>query len=272
MLVFAISLLSCSSDEVKEQIDQDLDGLLQVSEVTTDSHQVELFSPSGELRVGYNPMSLRIKDLATDQYLSPTNVAWKPNMKMTHMEHAAPASALEEDLEHPHLYSGYVVFTMPENEQEKWEVVLTYSLEGTSYSVEIPVEVRPSDHRTVTSFEGSDGSHYIIALVEPFEPEVALNDIEVVLYRMVSMDDYLPAEAYKILLDPRMPGMGNHSSPNNQHLQHYQHGLYKGKLSLTMTGLWRLNLQLESPKGTVIAGEPVSEDHPQSSLYLQFEF
>src|SRR5699024_12849386 len=65
--------------------------------------------------------------------------------------------------------TGYVVFTMPENEQEKWEVILTYSVEGTSHTVEIPVEVKPSDHRTVSFFEGSDNQHYILALVEPLD-------------------------------------------------------------------------------------------------------
>lgn len=272
MLVCAISFISCTSDDIEEQAVQNLDGLHLVSEISTASHRMELFSPSGNLFVGFNPVSLRISDLATGQYLSPSDVSWNLNMQMTDMEHSAPASALEESPENPGLYSGHMVFTMPENEQEKWEVILAYTLEETSHTEEIPVSVQQADDRIFTSFEGSDDKNYVIALVEPFDPEVALNNVQMVLYQMVSMKEYLPAEGYTILLDPRMPGMGNHSSPNNQHLQHQKNGLYEGKLSLTMTGLWRLNLQLKSPQGPVIAGEPVTEEHPQSSLYLQFEF
>lgn len=271
MLVCVISITSCTSDNVEEQINSDLDGLHLVSQVSNSYHSVELFSPSGNLFLGFNQVSLRIRDLATNQFITDTQVSWKPIMQMTNMSHGAPASSLEKDLDRAGLYSGHIVFTMPENEQEKWEVVVTFNLDGASYSVEIPVSVQATDTHNVTSFQGSDSKNYVLALVEPFEPEVALKDIQMVLYQTISMHQYVPAKEYTILLDPRMPGMGNHSSPNNQHLQHYKQEWYRGKLSLTMTGLWRLNLQLVSPQGTVIFGEPVTEDHPQSSLYFQFD-
>ncbi len=76
-----------------------------------------------------------------------------------------------------------------------------------------------------------------------------------------------------ISVDPRMPGMGNHSSPNNEDLV-YNAGtqMYDGKLSLTMTGYWKVNLMLYNENGDVLKGETVTDTNPESSLYFDFEF
>jgi hypothetical protein len=75
------------------------------------------------------------------------------------------------------------------------------------------------------------------------------------------------------MLDPRMPGMGNHSSPNNTDLSYNSSDtMYHGDLSLTMTGYWVLNLKLVDDNNTVLKGEDVTEENTQSSLYLELEF
>lgn len=67
--------------------------------------------------------------------------------------------------------------------------------------------------------------------------------------------------------------MGNHSSPNNKDLKYNSLiGFYEGKLSMTMTGYWKLNLQLINQNGEVLKGEKVTEEHPESSLYFELEF
>jgi hypothetical protein len=67
--------------------------------------------------------------------------------------------------------------------------------------------------------------------------------------------------------------MGNHGSPNNVDLtQSASTGLYNGKLSLTMTGYWKINLQLLNSENTVLKGEEVTETNPESSLYFEVEF
>jgi hypothetical protein len=114
---------------------------------------------------------------------------------------------------------------------------------------------------------------YILAYVNPKEPKVAINDLQVVLYKMETMMSFPMVENYKITVDPRMPGMGNHSSPNNEDLTYNAATkTYNGKLSLTMTGYWRINLKLLNTNGEVLKGENVTEANPESSLYFELEF
>src|SRR5699024_11274890 len=67
----------------------------------------------------------------------------------------------------------------------------------------------------------------------PEKPEVKINDMEAILYKMEDMMTFSIVENFTIPIDPRMPSMGNHSSPNNEDLT-YRHTseTYKGKLSL----------------------------------------
>lgn len=72
---------------------------------------------------------------------------------------------------------------------------------------------------------------------------------------MQDMMNFPVVDGYTVKLDPRMPSMGNHSSPNNVNATQSAAGkLYNGKLLLTMTGYWKLNIQLAKPDGTVVKG------------------
>ena len=48
--------------------------------------------------------------------------------------------------------------------------------------------------------------------------------------------------------------------------------MYNGKLSLSMTGYWKINMKLLNQDGEVLKGEDVTEDNPESSLYFEIEF
>jgi hypothetical protein len=90
---------------------------------------------------------------------------------------------------------------------------------------------------------------------------------------MENMMSFPVVENYKITVDPRMPGMGNHSSPNNVDLTYTSATkMYDGKLSLTMTGYWRINLKLLNANDEILMGEDVTEVNPESSLYFELEF
>ena len=70
-----------------------------------------------------------------------------------------------------------------------------------------------------------------------------------------------------------MPGMGNHSSPNNKDLTYNAADqMYDGDLSLTMSGYWVLNLKVLNSAGDILKGEAITEEHPKSSLYLELDF
>ncbi len=119
---------------------------------------------------------------------------------------------------------------------------------------------------------GSDDSRYILAMM-PMEPKVAVNDFSAVLFKMENMMTFPLVENYKVVIDPRMPSMGNHSSPNNEDLGYDAASkTYKGKLSLTMTGYWKINLKLMNDSGEVLKGEDITEENEDSSLFFEIEF
>ncbi len=89
----------------------------------------------------------------------------------------------------------------------------------------------------------------------------------------VTIDGMLIFGACTDKMDPRMPGMGNHSSPNNEDLIFdTSSDTYMGKLSLTMTGYWKINLKLENEVGEVLKGEDITEENESSSLFFELEF
>ena len=113
----------------------------------------------------------------------------------------------------------------------------------------------------------------MVAYVAPQNPKVATNAISVGVYKMQDMMTFPVVNNFKIKMDPRMPSMGNHGSPNNTDLtQSTTDGFYNGKLSLTMTGYWKINLQLLNASDNVLKGEPVTTENPASSLFLEIEF
>ena len=129
------------------------------------------------------------------------------------------------------------------------------------------------ENQNVASFMGDDDVRYIIAMIEPNNPQIAINNLKVGLFKMENMMSFPVVEGYSIELDPRMPGMGNHTSPNNTNLSYNAaDDMYYADLSLTMTGYWVLNLKLLNDEGEVLKGEDVTEDNEQSSLYLELEF
>jgi hypothetical protein len=95
------------------------------------------------------------------------------------------------------------------------------------------------------------------------------------VFKMQDMMNFPIVDNFKLKIDPRMPSMGNHGSPNNVDLtQSVSDKLYHGKLALTMTGLWRINLQLLNASNEVLKGEAILDSDPLSvsSLYFEIEF
>ena len=275
ILFLTISFVGCSSDDDNKVIDDNpVEGLYKIYEFSEADHSVEIYSEKQKLEVGYNELSIRIKDKADNTYITDATPSWMPMMHMESMSHSGPHSAISNS-ENNTVYKGHIVFQMAENETEYWELKLNYNFKGESVSKTNRINVvQPSDNlKKVQVFTGSDETRYVLAYVNPKKPEVAVNDMEAVLYKMQDMMTFPVVENFKIAIDPRMPGMGNHSSPNNQDLTYNSATkMYKGRLSLTMTGYWKINLKLLNANGELIKGEDVTEEDPSSSLYFEIEF
>ena len=270
-LFILATLTACSSDD-DEVVVNELDGLTKIQEFNNDTHVIELYNTTGALEQGYNTISLRFKNKSTNQYEENATVSWMPVMHMATMNHSCPKSEVVKTAQKETLYNGYIVFQMAQNETEYWDLKLDYTINGTAYTATEIVNVPASAKRRVTSFMGSDNKKYLIAIVDPANPKVALNDVTFGLYKMESMMNFPVVDNYKIKIDPRMPSMGNHTSPNNVDLTQTSDKLYHGKLSLTMTGYWKINLQLLNELDEVLKGEVVTEENPASSIFLEIEF
>jgi hypothetical protein len=275
ILAIAIIFFSCSSDDnssAEIPIDETT-GLQKIQEITNENHTIELYSQSGALLQGYNHITLRIKDKKTDAYIKDAKISWLPLMHMTMMEHSCPKSAVTKTSDKQTLYEGDIIFQMAQNDTEYWNLTLTYIVNAIPYTATDNIKVQASAKRTVSTFNGTDGDRYVVAYIAPQNPKIATNDISVAVYKMQDMMTFPVVNNFKIKIDPRMPSMGNHGSPNNTDLiQSTADGFYKGKLSLTMTGYWKINLQLLNASDDVLKGEPVTTENPASSLFFEIEF
>ena len=271
IFAIAFTFVSCSNDD--ETTVNELDGITKIKEITNDTHTIELYSQMGSLEQGYNEISLRIKDNTTDKYIKNAEVSWAPLMHMTSMSHSCPYSVVEKVTENGTLYSGYIMFQMAQNETEYWDLKIDYTIDEVTYTITEVIDVPASAKRKVNTFMGSDGTKYLVALIEPNTPKVAINNMQVGVWKMQNMMTFPVVDGYTVKIDPRMPSMGNHTSPNNVHAtQATTGGLYDGKLSLTMTGYWKINLQLANAEGTVLKGEEITETVTASSIFFEIEF
>lgn len=130
--------------------------------------------------------------------------------------------------------------------------------EGTAT---VPVKVKaPTLARTqvVTPLDGTES--LVISYLQPKNPKIGVNDMEITIHQKQSMMDYAPVENYLIHIHPEMLAMG-HGSPNNVDPVATEMGHYTGKVNFTMSGNWRINL-------TLVNGETVVD----STTYFDVTF
>jgi len=271
-LVIMTLFASCSSNNENSTVDE-LEGLTKFKEISNTTHTIELYKHMGGLEQGFNEIALKIKDKTSNLYITNATVSWMPLMHMAMMTHSCPKSPVEKISADGSVYEGYIVFQMAQNATEYWDLKIDYTINGTAFSATSVIDVPASAKQRVTSFTGSDNVKYVVAYVDPHHPKVGVNDMVAGVWKMQDMMTFPVVDNFKLKIDPRMPSMGNHSSPNNIDLAQAVAGdLYNGKLALTMTGYWKINLQLLNASGTVLKGETITDAVPASSIYFEVEF
>lgn len=271
VLTLILLTFSCKKDNSID-IENPLEGLTLVQTIKNNQHQIELFTASGIIEQGYNKIYVRIKNQDAT-LVKNAEVNWQPMMHMTSMNHSCPNIQPVLANIDVGLYQGVLIFQMASNDTEYWDLTFNYTINNQSYTATDKLSVKASAKQRVITFKGSDNVKYILALVNPKQPKVGINDVDAFLYKMDNMTTFTPINNYIIKMDPRMPGMGNHGSPNNVDLiKSSTIGTYKGKLSLTMTGYWKINLQLINSLNEVIKGEIVTGGVESSSVYWEIEF
>ncbi|MDP4272372.1 MAG: FixH family protein [Bacteroidota bacterium] len=274
---FIIQLSSCSTYDIKTLTPQEeVAGLTKLNEITKGDYTFYVFKKdTGSLKVGYNEVYIQLKNNTTGKYIENANLSWKPLMHMSSMSHACPYSAISKVDGANSLYKGYFIFIMASDATDYWEVTYNYT-NGTDTIAKVsdkPTVKAASGKIRYQSFKGTDNTSYFLALVGPTVPKVGTNDITAYLYKKVDMYTFIPVENYTVEIDPRMPDMDNHTSPNNVNLTYDATAkIYKGKLNLSMTGYWKINLIVKDANGTVLKGDAITGTTTASSIYFELEF
>lgn len=252
------------------QFKEEVEEYILAKSINDGEYTIELYTESGAFTTGYNLLKIKLKN-AAGSYVENASFTWMPMMHMMSMSHSCPTSAITK-VSGASYYQGYLVFQMATNSSEYWDLTLNYTINGVEKNVTEVIVVNEATDRIVQTFTGSDGVKYILTMVEPKKPDVGTNDIKMLLYKMESMSNFSLVPNYAVKIDPRMPSMGNHTSPNNVNLTKGSDEFYYGKLNLTMSGFWRINLQVLDNADTVIKGEEITGSVEQSSIYFTIEF
>lgn len=280
-LIISFVFTACTTEDIKTATPADeIAGLTRVDSLKQGDYTFYVFKKdTGYFKVGYNEVYLQLKNNATGKYVEDASLSWKPLMHMETMSHACPYSAVTKVENTRTLYKGHFIFIMASDDMEYWEVKYDY-IKGLDTLAEVsnrPYVVNPTGRLRYKRFKGSDAAYYYAVLVDPTESKVQVgsNDITAYLYKQKDLYTFNPVTNFTIEIDPRMPdeSMGNHTSPYNENLTYNKTtGIYKGKLNLTMTGYWKINLIVKDSANTVIKGDSIKGTTTASSLYFELEF
>ncbi|GGC27863.1 hypothetical protein GCM10011386_19880 [Parapedobacter defluvii] len=253
LILVGCSALSCKKEHT-EPIESGLNQLAEAS--IPDGRKVILLADKEQLRVGYQAIYLRIED-ASGKTDKQADVKVTPMMDMHTMQHSSPVEqpvyVASQDV-----YAGAVVFTMSSGEMGTWK--LAVEVDGHPVDLDVTVAEAAAGNRPVSTFVGTDGTSYTIALVQPQVPKTGMNDLEVLISSRTDMHHFPPVNGLEVTFEPEMPSMG-HGSPNNIDPTGNGNGRYRGKANFTMTGDWRLHFTLKRN------GETIAED-----VYLDIVF
>lgn len=271
LAIFSLQFISCKKENTI--IANDIEGLLKVQEISNDTNTLEIYTKSGKFIVGHNEVFMRVKSIASGAFATDVTADWMPMMHMMMHSHSCPKTAITKVAGKTALYKGDIFFQMAGNTSEKWTLKLNYQTGGLPFVVEDTIDVPNSTRKTIAVVTGSDSKKYVLALMSPENPIIGINDIKVGLFKMESMTSFPSVANYTIEIDPRMPSMGNHGSPNNVNLTYSPtDSLYHGKLSMSMTGYWKINMILKNEAAEELKGEAVTVDNESSTLFFEIEF
>lgn len=205
--------------------------------------RVMMYTQQSTINTGYTKFYVALYDSTSGTKIEDAHLSLTPMMKMGMMQHSAPFENPETTTAVHHLFQCSVVFTMS-SMAGTWTVNMNVHnhLTNKEGQLSIPITVTDPVKPTMHSFTSAiDGTKYFVTLIEPSSPKVGINDLEIAIYKKVSMMSYPADSSLSVVFTPEMPTMG-HGSPNNVNPTHTINGHYKGKVNFTMTGLWKLNM------------------------------
>ena len=271
--------VDCCSAEEALQVYRFIQTVHIIPELSTSvdgKYDVWAYTKTGTLHRGYNDLYFVVTKKKTSNYVKNFDIKnFTPLMHMVKMDmwHSTPVGGSFEvfDTTRPAVKRGWVSLLMNTSDAGNWQ--FSYDIEvlgskGGVTSKTINVEALPEGQDWLKNFKVGDDT-YFLSLVNPSDWKTGTNTIQAYISKKstpATTPYALATETFTIEIDPRMPDMGNHTSPDNVALTKQQDGSYTGTINLTMTGLWRIHLTVKDSKGNVVAGGDKLKDG-FSSLY-----
>ncbi len=247
--------VDCCSAEEALQVYKFLQTVKIIPELTTEidgKYNVFAYSATGKLHVGYNDLYFVATKKLTGNYIkyfdvnNITPLMYMVKMDMTHSTPASDGISTFDDSRLA-IKHGWVSFLMNTSEAGQWTISYNIEVLGNSATVDktsITVDKLPEGQSWLKNFKIENDTYYL-TLVNPTNWQTGKNTIEAYVSKKGGMGDKaygLATEVFTIEIDPRMPDMGNHTSPDNTALTLQNDGSYQGTINLTMTGLWRIQI------------------------------
>lgn len=272
--------IDCCSAEEALQVFNFLQTVKIVPELSISvdgKYNVFAYTPTGSLHVGYNDIYFVATKKSSGNYIKNYEISGiTPVMLMVkmNMKHSTPVSGSVESFNDNYLAvkHGWVSLLMSTSDAGSWTISYDADILGKQGKLdEAPIEVSAlsEGQAWLKSFKAGDKTYYI-SLVNPSDLQTGKNVLQAyvsVKSQQATVPYALASEQFIVETDPRMPDMGNHTSPDNTALTLQEDGSYKGTINLTMTGLWRIHVTVKDLQGNVVAGGDDLKDG-FSSLYF----
>ena len=246
-IIMTAGLMSCTESE--EPLPDE--NLIKITEgyAPGAATRVEIlaFEP---VTTGYNPLVVRLYDSITGTIQKRAEVRLQPLMDMGTMQHSAPAENPAPEAEDG-MFAAALMPTMPSGEMGTWtlEISLQNPENGRTGKAVLPFTVVPSAPSRIVSFTAENERRYYVSAHFPQGIKTGVNPIEIIAFT-AQAGVFVPLEELLIQVTPEMPSM-DHGSPNNENPVHESAGHYSGKVNFTMTGDWRLHLDITDGDTTI---------------------
>lgn len=271
--------IDCCSAEEALQVYKFLETVKIIPALTTTvdgQYNIFAYTRTGGFHTGYNDIFFVATKKKNGNYIKNFDIEKvTPLMYMVKMDmyHSTPVGGSVGSFDESRLAvkRGWISFLMNTSENGSWTLSYDIAVLGSKGAVneqEIEVSALPEGQVWLKSFKVGDDA-YFVSLADPTDWKTGANTATAYVSKKSNpiTTPYAQAtEQFTIEIDPRMPDMGNHTSPDNTPLTRQSDGSYQGTVNLTMTGLWRIHLTVKDANGNIVAGGDTENDG-FSSLY-----
>lgn len=225
-----------------------LEGLTKIGtpDLSATEADVEVYA-KGDLVTGYNTLYIAVTDPSTGGVIDDAHLKVTPMMDMdAGHSHTTPVMNAElHTSDENGLYKIGVYFVMSSmGGQWRLDLELHNHMNDKEAEASMDINVKePSDRLSGNFIAADDSSRLFVCWVKDEAPIVGMNDFKLAVFKRQDMMTFVPVNDLSISITPEMPTMG-HGSPGNVNPSSVGEGQYEGKVNFTMTGYWKVNIEM----------------------------